>query len=111
LDPQVDPVVVIFSQTFLQSFRIGDPHPSAPYLSKALPRNLFMIIGFQIASYAQIVKLGLAFFPEHVTPNLAPLHLVPDSSSLTLECQVLSPNLQSCQKILKFFIGNFGFGS
>jgi hypothetical protein len=103
LDHLVDPVVVTSSQTFLQSCRIGDLHPSAPYLSKSLWRNLFMIIGFQILSYAQIVNLGLAVFPEHVTPNLAPLHLFPDSSCLTLECQVLSPNLPSCQKILKFF--------
>jgi hypothetical protein len=34
-----------------------------------------MIIGFQISSYAQIVSLGLVVFPEHVTPNLAPLFL------------------------------------
>jgi hypothetical protein len=52
-----------------------------------------MIIGFQISSYAQIVNVGLTVFLEHVTPNLAPLHLVPESSSLTLECQVLSPEL------------------
>jgi hypothetical protein len=110
LDRLVDPVVVTFSQTFLQSCRISDLHPSAPDLSKSLPRNLFMIIGFQISSYAQIVNLGLAVFPEHVTLNLAPLHLVPDSSSLTLEYQVLSLNLPSCQKILNFF-WNFGFGS
>jgi hypothetical protein len=56
---------------------------------------------FQISSYAQIVNLGLAVFPEHVTPNLAPLHLVPDSSSLTLDYQVWSHmNLLSCRKNL-----------
>jgi hypothetical protein len=70
-----------------------------------------MIISFQISSYAQIVNLGLAVFPEHVTPNLAPLHLVPESSSLTLECQVLSPELAKLPENFEIFFGNFGFGS
>jgi hypothetical protein len=100
LNRLVDLVVVTSSQTFLQSFRIGDLHPSAPYLSKSLSRNLCTIIGSQISSYAQIVNLGLAVFPEHITPNLAPLCLVPDSSSLTLECQVGLMNLPSCRKIV-----------
>jgi hypothetical protein len=69
-----------------------------------------MIIGFQLSSYAQIVNIGLAIFPEHVTPNLAPLHLVPDSSSLTLECQVWShehTELPGKGEHLE----NFGFGN
>jgi hypothetical protein len=64
-----------------------------------------MIISFQISSYAQIVNLGLAVFPEHVTPNLAPLHLVPESSSLTLECQVLSPELAKLPENFEIFLG------
>jgi hypothetical protein len=68
-----------------------------------------MIIGFQISSYAQIVNLGLAVFPEHDTPNLAPLHLVPDSSSLTLQCQVWSHEPTELPKNFEHF-GNFGFG-
>jgi hypothetical protein len=68
-----------------------------------------MIIGFQIPSYAQIVNLGLVVFPEHVTPNHASLHLVPDSSSLTLECQVLSPELAKLPGNGEHF-GNFGLG-
>jgi hypothetical protein len=68
-----------------------------------------MIIGFQISSYAQIVNLGLAVFPKHVTPNVAPLHLVPDSSSLTLECQVWSHEPTELPEIFEHF-GNFGFG-
>jgi hypothetical protein len=109
LDRLVDPVVATSSQTFLQSCRIGDLHPSAPYLSKSLLRNLFTIIGFQISSYAQIVNLGLAVFPEHVTPNLAPLHFVPDSSSLTLECQVWSHGHSKLPTNGEHF-RNFGFG-
>jgi hypothetical protein len=97
------------SQTFLQSFCIGDLHPSAPYLSKSLSRNLCTIIGFQISSYAQIVNLGLAVFPEHVTPNLTPLHFVPDSSSLTLDYQVLSHEPTELPEKFEHF-GNFGFG-
>jgi hypothetical protein len=65
-----------------------------------------MIIGFQISSYAQIVNLGLPVFPEHVTPNLAPLHLVPDSSSLTLEGQVLSPELAKLPENFENFLGS-----
>jgi hypothetical protein len=49
-----------------------------------------MIIDFRISSYAQIVHLGLAVFPEHVIPNLAPLRLVLDSPSLTFDYQVWS---------------------
>jgi hypothetical protein len=64
-----------------------------------------MIIVFQISSYAQIVNLGLAVFPEHVTLNLAPLHLVPDSSSLTLECQVLSHELAKLPENFENFLG------
>jgi hypothetical protein len=90
LDRLVDPVVVTSSQTFLQSFCIGDLHPSAPNLSKSLSRSICTVIGFQISSYAQIVNLGLAVFPEHITPSLAPLRLVPDSSSFTLDYQVWS---------------------
>jgi hypothetical protein len=67
-----------------------------------------MIIGFQISSYAQIVNLGLVVFPGHVTPNLAPLHLVPDSSSLTLECQVWSHEPTVLPGKGEHF-GNFGF--
>jgi hypothetical protein len=59
-----------------------------------------MIIGFQISSYAQIENLGLAVFPEHVTPNPEPLHFVPDSSSLTLECQVGLTNIPSCHEMV-----------
>jgi hypothetical protein len=109
LDRLVDPVVVTSSQTFLQSCRIGDLHPSAPYPSKSMSRNLFTIIGFQISSYAQIVNLGLAIFPERVTQNLAPLHLVPDSSSLTLECQVWSHEPTEFLENFEHF-RNFGFG-
>jgi hypothetical protein len=68
-----------------------------------------MIIGFQISSYAQIVNLGLVVFPEHVTPNLAPLHLVPNSSSLTLNCQVWSHEPTKLPGNGEHF-GNFGFG-
>jgi hypothetical protein len=64
-----------------------------------------MIIVFQISSYAQIVNLGLAVFPEHVTLNLAPLHLVPDSSSLTLEFQVLSHELAKLPENFENFLG------
>jgi hypothetical protein len=105
----VDLVVVTSSQTFLQSFRIGDPHPSAPYLSKSLLRNLCTIVGFQISSYAQIVNLGLAVFPKHATPNLAPLRLVPDSSSFTLDSQVWSHEPTELPENFEHF-GNFGFG-
>jgi hypothetical protein len=108
LDRLVNPVVVTFPPAFVQGCRISDLHPSAPYLSKSLPTNLFMIIGFQISSYAQIVNQGLTVFPEHVTPNLAPLHLVPDSSSLTLECQVCLRTCQVARKLKK--IVNCGFG-
>jgi hypothetical protein len=108
LDHLVDPAVVTSYQTFLQSFRIGDLHPSAPYLSKSMLRNLFTILGSQISSYAQIVNLGLAVFPEHVTPNLAPLHL-PDSSSLTLDYQVWSHEPTELPENFEHF-GNFGFG-
>jgi hypothetical protein len=109
LNRLVDPVVMTSSQTVLQSFRIGDLHPSAPYLSKSLSRNLCTIICSQISSYAQIVNLGLAVFPEHITPNLAPLRLVPDSSSLTLECQVWSHEPTELPGKGEHF-GNFGFG-
>jgi hypothetical protein len=68
-----------------------------------------MIIGFQISSYAHIVNLGLAVFPEHVTPNLAPLHFVPDSSSLTLDYQVWSHEPTELPENFEHF-GNFGFG-
>jgi hypothetical protein len=108
LNRLVDPVVATSSQTFLQSCRIGDLHPSAPYLPKSLLRDLFTIIGFQISSYAQIVNLGLAVFPEHVTPNLAPLRLVPDSSSLTLEYEVWSHEPTELPEKFEHF-GNFGF--
>jgi hypothetical protein len=70
-------------------------------------RDLFTIIGFQISSYAPIVNLGLAVFPEHVTPNLAPLHFVPDSSSLTLDYPVWS---HEPTELPENFSGNFGFG-
>jgi hypothetical protein len=109
LDHLVDPVVVTSSQTFLQSFRNSDLHPSAPNLSKSLSRSICTIIGFHISSYAQIVNLGLAVFLEHVTPNLAPLHLVPDSSSLTLDYQVLSHEPTELPEKFEHF-GNFGFG-
>jgi hypothetical protein len=109
LDCLVDPVVVTSSQTLLQSFRVGDLHPTAPYLSKSLSRNLCTIIGFQISSYAQIVNLGLAVFSEHVTSNLAPLHFVPDSSSLTLDYQVWSHEPTELPENFEHF-GNFGFG-
>jgi hypothetical protein len=102
-------MVVAFSQTLLQSFCVGDLHPSAPYLSKSLPRNLFLIIGFQISSYAQTVNLGLAVFLEHVTSNLAPLHFVPDSSSLSLDYQVWSHEPIKLPEKCEHF-GNFGFG-
>jgi hypothetical protein len=69
-----------------------------------------MIIGFQISSYAQIVNLGLVVFPEHITPNLAPLHLVPDSSSLTLECQVWSHEHTELPGKSEH-LGNFGLGN
>jgi hypothetical protein len=68
-----------------------------------------MIIGFQISSYAQIVNLGLVVFPEHVTPNLAPLHLVPNSPSLTLDYQVWSHKPTELPDYCEHF-GNFGFG-
>jgi hypothetical protein len=68
-----------------------------------------MIIGFQISSYAQIVNLHLVVFPEHVTPNLAHLHLVPDSSSLTLECQVWSHEHTKLPGNGKH-VGSFGLG-
>jgi hypothetical protein len=107
LNRLVDPVVVTSSQTFLQSFCIGDLHPGAPYLFKSLSRNPFMIIGFQISSFSQIVNLGLAVFPEHVTPNLAPLRLVPDSSSFTLDYQVWSHEPTELPENFEHF-GNFG---
>jgi hypothetical protein len=109
LDSLVDLVVVTSSQTFLQSFCIGDLHPSAPNLSKSLLRSICTIIGFQISSYAQIVNLGLAVFPEHVTPNLAPLCLAPDSPSLTLDYQVWSYEPTELPEKFEHF-GNFGFG-
>jgi hypothetical protein len=59
-----------------------------------------MIIGFQISSYAQIANLGLTVLPEHVTPSFAPLHLVPNSSSLTLDCQVWSHEPTELPKIV-----------
>jgi hypothetical protein len=68
-----------------------------------------MFIGFQISSYAQIVNLGLAVFPEHVTPYLAPLHFVPDSSSLTLDYKVWSHEPTKLPENCEHF-GNFGFG-
>jgi hypothetical protein len=88
---------------------MGDLRPSAPYLTKSLSRNLFTIIGSQISSYAQIVNLVLAVFPEHVTPNLAPLRLVPDSYSLTLDYQVWSHEPTKLPENFEHF-GNFGFG-
>jgi hypothetical protein len=109
LNRLIDPVVVTSSQTFLQSFRNGDLHPSAPNLSKSLSRSICTIICFQISSYAQIVNLGLAVFSEHVTPNLAPLRLVPDSSSLTLDYQVWSHEPTELPENFEHF-GNFGFG-
>jgi hypothetical protein len=109
LDRLVDPVVVTSSQTFLQSFRNSDLHPSAPNLSNSFSRSICTIIGFQISSYAQIVTLSLVVFPEHITPNLAPLHLVPDSSSLTLDYQVWSYEPTELPKKFEHF-GNFGFG-
>jgi hypothetical protein len=109
LNRLVDPVVVTSSQTFLQSFCIGDLHPSAPNLSKSLSRSICTIIGFQISSYAQIVNLDLAVFPEHVTPNLAPLCLVPDTPSLTLDYQVWSYEPTELPEKFEHF-GNFGFG-
>jgi hypothetical protein len=84
-------------------------YTECPYLSKSLLRDLFAIIGFQISSYAQIVNLGLAVFPEHITPNLAPLRLVPDSSSLTLDYQVWSHEPTELPEKFEHF-GNFGFG-
>jgi hypothetical protein len=68
-----------------------------------------MIIGFKISSCAQIVNLGLAVFLEHVTPNLAPLCLVPNSSSLTLDYQVWSNEPTELPGKGEHF-GNFGFG-
>jgi hypothetical protein len=68
-----------------------------------------MITGFRISSYAQIVNLGLVVFTEHITPNLAPLHFVPDSSSLTLDYQVWSHEPTKLPKNFEHF-GNFGFG-
>jgi hypothetical protein len=109
LDRLVDPVVVTSSQTFLQRCRIGDIHPSAPYLSKSLSRNLFTIIGSQISSYAQIVNLGL---PSFRNTSLRILHLctfVPDSSSLTLDYQVWSHEPTKLPGNGEHF-GNFGFG-
>jgi hypothetical protein len=105
----VDPVVVTSSQTFRQSFRNSDLHPSATNLSKSLSRSICTIIGFQISSYAQIVNLGLAVFPEHVIPNLAPLCLVPDSPSLTLDYQVWSHEPTELPENFEHF-GNFCFG-
>jgi hypothetical protein len=109
LDRLVDPVVVTSPQTFLQSFCTGDLPPSAPNLSKSLLRSICTIVGFQISSYAQIVNLVLAVFPEHVTPNLAPLRLVPDSSSLTFDYQVWSHEPTELPEKFEHF-GNFGFG-
>jgi hypothetical protein len=109
LNRLVDPVVMTSSQIFLQSFRIGDLQPKCPNLSKSLSRSICTIIGFQISSYAQIVNLGLAVFPEHVIPNLAPLHFVPDSSSLTLDYQVWSHEPTELPEKFEHF-GNFGFG-
>jgi hypothetical protein len=68
-----------------------------------------MIIVSQISSYAQVVNLGLAVFPEHVTPNLALLNFVPDSSSLTLDYQVWSHEPTELPEKFEHF-GNFGFG-
>jgi hypothetical protein len=109
LNRLVDPVVVTSSQTFRQSFSNSDLHPSAPNLSKSLSRSFCTIIGFQISSFAQIVNIGLAVFPEHVFPNLAPLHLVPDSPSLTLDYQVWSYEPTELPEKFEHF-GNFGFG-
>jgi hypothetical protein len=83
--------------------------PSAPYLSKSLLRDLCTIIGFHISCYAQILNLGLAVFPKHVTPNLAPLHFVPDSSSLTLDYLVWFHEPTELPEKFEHF-GNFGFG-
>jgi hypothetical protein len=109
LDRLVDPVVVTSSKTFLQSFRNSDLHPSAPNLSKSLSRSICTIIGVQISSYAQIVNLDLVIFPEYVIPNLAPLHFVPDSSSLTFDYQVWSHEPTELPENFEHF-GNFGFG-
>jgi hypothetical protein len=109
LNRLVDPVVVTFSQTFLQSFCTGDLHPSAPNLSKFLSRSICTIIGFKISSFAQIVNLDLAVFPKHVIPNLAPLHFVPDTSSLTLDYQVWSYEPTELPEKFEHF-RNFGFG-
>jgi hypothetical protein len=108
LDRLVDPVVVTSSKTFLQSFRNSDLHPSAPNLSKSLSRSICTIIGVQISSYAQIVNLDLVIFPEHCIPNLAPLHFVPDSSSLTFDYQVWSYEPTELPEKFEHF-GNFGF--
>jgi hypothetical protein len=108
LNRLVDPVVVTCSQTFLQSFRNSDLHPSAPILSKSLSRSICTIIGFQISSCAQIVNLDLVVFPEHVIPNLAPLHFVPDTSSLTLDYQVWSYEPTELPEKFEHF-GNVGF--
>jgi hypothetical protein len=87
----------------------GVIYTECPYLSKSLLRDLFTIIGFQISSYALIVNLGLVVLPEHITPNLAPLHLVPDSSSLTLDYQVWSHEPIELPEKFEHF-GNFSFG-
>jgi hypothetical protein len=62
-----------------------------------------------MSSYAHIVNLGLAVFPEYVTPNLAPLHFVTDSSSLTLDYQVWSHEPTELSENFEHF-KNFGFG-
>jgi hypothetical protein len=59
-----------------------------------------MILGFQMSSYAQIVNLGLAVFPEHVTSNLA---------SLFLTHPVWSHEPTELPENFEHF-GNFGFG-
>jgi hypothetical protein len=68
-----------------------------------------MIIGLQISSYAQIVNLGLAVFPEHITPSFTPLHVVPNSSSLTLDCQFWSHEPTNLPGNGEHF-GNLSFG-
>jgi hypothetical protein len=100
---------VTSSQTFLQSFRIVIYPQVPPNLSKSSSRSICTIIGFQISSFAQIVNLGLAVFPEHIIPNLEPLHLVPDSSSFTLDYQVWSHEPTELPEKFEHF-GNFGFG-
>jgi hypothetical protein len=109
LNRLVDPVVVTSSQTFLQNFCIVIYTQVLPIYPNSLSRSICTIIGFQISSFAQLVNLDLAVFPEHVIPNLAPLHLVPNSSSFTLDYQVWSHEPTELSEKFEHF-GNFGFG-